>query len=124
MVVVEDNPQDVELLRTALVELQLPVTVFIAENAVQAFGLMRLMPEPPAVVVLDLNLPLIKGQAVLREIRGDRRWALVPVVILTSSQVGAEAEECLRLGATAYVVKPPLYEGYLDVARRLGAYIP
>jgi CheY-like chemotaxis protein len=122
LVMVDDNPGDVTLMRSAISEVALPVRVHVAEDAAGFFALMGLFPDPPALVLLDINLPLLKGPFILGEIREDRAWRDVPVIILTSAQGGADLAEC-RAFATEVITKPALYDGYLEVAQGFARYL-
>lgn len=119
----EDNPDDRYLLAQALDESQAEAHVVTAENAVQFFRMMRTLRPLPQLVVVDLNLPIIAGHQVLREIRQDPVWASVPVVVLSSSSLEPDILEARRQGAAAYFVKPSRYEGYLDIARQVRSLI-
>jgi CheY-like chemotaxis protein len=123
VVLIEDNPDDIRLIRLALDEAGLHVNVQVAEGSTQAFELMGKLPRPPAVVVLDLNLPLVKGEAILREIRNGGAWNDVPVIVLTSSQAERDIDACLKFGASAFKSKPPLFDGYVEFARSLVRYL-
>ncbi len=120
----DDNPDDRALLVSALAEAGIAARVVPAENAVQTYAYMRLMKHaPPDLVVIDLNLPVIKGQTVLRDLKCDPEWKSVPAVVLSSSDLDKDIEECLGLGAEAYFVKPARYEGYLDIAGKLREHL-
>ncbi|MBA3708900.1 MAG: response regulator [Planctomycetes bacterium] len=122
MLVIDDNPGDVTLLREAFMEVQIPLDLLVAENAVQAYAMMRDIPESkaPDIILIDLNLPVIKGQAVLRELSDFHPWRKSRKVVLSSSAASHEIAECLRLGAHEYVVKPTEFDDYIELARRLG----
>jgi CheY-like chemotaxis protein len=122
LVMVDDNPGDVTLFRAAVSEVGLHVHVHVAEDAAHFFTLMRLFLDPPELVVLDVNLPLLKGPFILGEIREDRVWRDVPVVIFTSAQGGVDLVEC-RAFATDVIIKPALYDGYIEVAQGLARYL-
>jgi CheY-like chemotaxis protein len=123
LIVLDDNPGDVTLLRAALSEVGPPVTVHVAEDAPRFFSLMREFLDPPALVILDLNLPLLKGTVVLDEIRDDRVWRDVPVVILTSSRATSDLVDCRHRGATDFIVKPSVFDGYIALAQSLARYL-
>jgi two-component system, chemotaxis family, response regulator Rcp1 len=123
MILIEDNPHDVELIRLALYDAHIQANLHVAEDSVRAFELMSALAAPPALVVLDLNLPLIKGAAILCEIRHGSRWKDVPVIVLTSSQSERDIEECIKLGATAYKTKPSVFEGFVEFAYSLTRYL-
>ena len=82
----------------------------------------RALSNRPAVILLDLNLPLVSGLEVLRRIRSDDRTRLLPVVILTSSKEEQDLIEGYRLGANSYVRKPVDFAEFLEATRQLGLY--
>ncbi len=126
---VEDNPLDVELLRTAFCEIGLAAVQFvIAQNAIEAFRYIdRQSPFeraaiPPDLILVDLNLPAIRGATVLREFR--RHLQRTPTLVLTSSENGAELTWCRLNGAIECITKPRDIAGYIALARTLKAYLP
>jgi two-component system, chemotaxis family, response regulator Rcp1 len=123
VILIEDNPHDVHFLRLALSEMGVHVKLHVAEDPVHAFALMAEPSVTPAVIILDLNLPLIKGPSVLREMRTAGRWKDVPVIVLTSSAAEDDIDQCLELGANAYKIKPAYFDGYLAFARYLTSYL-
>ncbi len=126
VLVIDDNPGDVTLLREAFIEVKIPLELLVAENAIQAYAMMRDIPESkaPDIILIDLNLPIIKGQAVLRELSDFHPWRKSRKVVLSSSAASHEITECLRLGAHEYVVKPSKFDDYIELARRLGSMGP
>jgi CheY-like chemotaxis protein len=122
---VEDNPLDVELLGEALRELGVPHRHLVAENAIQAYSHLRLMTRTcaPSLVVVDLNLPVIHGDTLLRELRSHVPWLGTSLVVLTSSLSPQDHRRALAAGADETMTKPITYEGYLDVARHLATYL-
>lgn len=121
VLIVEDNPGDIHLIKEAFQEARLEAEILVAENAVQAFTYMRDLPEAeaPNLVLIDLNLPIIKGPTVLREVREHRPWKRSRAVVLSSSSAEQEISTCLKLGADEYVVKPTAFEDYVALAQYL-----
>jgi two-component system response regulator len=117
VILIEDNPHDAKLLRLALAEAGIRAQLHVAAEPVRAFELLAGLTTPPALVILDLNLPLIAGAAILGDIRVSRRWAEVPVVVLTSSLLERDIDACIELGANGYKLKPASFEGYHALAR-------
>ncbi len=121
---VEDNADDVELVRQACAERHLDVDLHVVENAVQAFSFMAKQgayaaTPKPTVVILDLNLPLINGVKTLNIIRSSPEWRGTPVIILTSSQRPEERSLCTRMGITSYQIKPKTWDEWLRLASDL-----
>lgn len=127
---VEDNPQDVQLLQEACREARLPVHFIIVETAIAAFWYMEgrygyeEAPRPPQLILLDLNLPAIRGRSVLQEVVGSRDYGRIPVVVLSSSCDLMELKTCIAMGAAECITKPTTFEGYAEVVRRLRRYLP
>ena len=110
VLLVEDNPADVYLVRMFFERLGLDIELEVAgdgELALELLGLDGAAEPPPApeLVLLDLNLPRIDGWELLRRIKADPRLTVVPVVILSSAQSEHEVERCYRLHASAFVPK-------------------
>ncbi len=126
VLVIEDNLGDFHLLEESFGEQALPAQLYLVENAVQAFsflskqGLYAGMPTPD-LILLDLNLPVIQGHKVLDVIRTTDDWKNIPVAVLSSSTRKKDQEAVARYGIEAYLVKPGHYDGYLELARNLGA---
>jgi CheY-like chemotaxis protein len=116
---VEDNPGDANLLREALEEAGADVSIDVATNGVHGIEYLHQYEHLPDLIVLDINMPVMNGFTLLRLIGRHADWSRVPVVMLTSSQRPAEYAEAMELGAAGYLVKPPEYDGYVDLARRL-----
>lgn len=126
ILLVEDDPHDVELTLRAFRQMRLTNPVHVARDGVEALDFLfatgrhadrggRL----PQVVLLDLNLPRKSGLDVLRQIKADPQTRDIPVVVLTVSTRGRDIEECRRLGAETYIVKPVRFESFREVASTL-----
>ena len=110
ILMVEDNPSDVELVRTAFEELAIAWedTVFRdGDAAIEGLIALARNGPLPHLVLLDLNLPRTSGHVVLKHLRSMPPFARVPVVVLSTSNHPADREGCLRDGADDYLVKPP-----------------
>ncbi len=77
----------------------------------------------PALVLLDLNLPDMSGTDILKQIKGDERLKLTPVVVLTTTDDKQEIERCYELGCNVYITKPVNYESFSDAIRQLGLFL-
>jgi two-component system response regulator len=130
ILLVEDNPDDVELTLHAFASNRILNPVVTARDGVEALDYLfatgphagRDTRTQPAVVLLDLKLPRIDGLEVLRRIRGDERTRLLPVVILTSSNEDRDRIEGYALGANSYVRKPVDFDEFVRAAGQLGLY--
>ena len=130
ILLVEDNPDDIELTRLALERCGVANRLEVAMDGAEALDYLfgtgahegRDVTDRPAVVLLDIKLPKIDGIEVLRRIRDDERTRLVPVVMLTSSKFDKELIETYGLGANSYMRKPVEFEQFIDTVRQLGFY--
>lgn len=117
ILVIEDNPGDIYLLRKALGEADVDAELLVFEDGAQATAFARTsMATPPHLIVLDLNLPKKSGAEVLRLIRGIESLANLPVYILTSSASPQEAREAKSLGVQEFITKPMDFAGFLQIA--------
>jgi two-component system, response regulator len=129
ILLVEDNPHDEELTLRALQKSHILNPVIVAHDGAEALdyllarGKHASSPPPlPQVVLLDLKLPKVDGLEVLRELRGNTRTRLLPVVVLTSSKEQQDMLSSYELGANSYVRKPVDFGQFLEAARQLGLY--
>ena len=130
ILLVEDNPDDVELTTLALAEAKIRNPVVVARNGVEALEYLlgtgahagRDAAEQPVVVFLDIKLPLLSGIDVLRRMRQEERTKRTPVVMLTSSKEQVDIAATYELGANSYVQKPVGFENFVVAARQLGLY--
>src|SRR5258708_7554362 len=128
ILLIEDNPDDELLTRRAFQKNNILNTVVVAHDGAEALDMLlgsgaeREPMPPPAVILLDLNLPKISGLEVLRPPRSDDPPRLLPVVILTSSREEQDLIEGYRLGANSYVRKPVDFAEFLSATRQLGLY--
>jgi CheY-like chemotaxis protein len=129
ILLVEDDPKDIELTLTALDGYNLANEVVIARDGVEALdylyrrGTFAERPAgQPVVILLDLKMPKLDGIQVLRQLKADEQMRLIPVVILTSSRESRDLEECYRLGVNAYVVKPVRFADFVEAVRQIGVF--
>jgi CheY-like chemotaxis protein len=129
ILMVEDDPKDVELTLTALDEYHLANEVVVTRDGQQAMdylysrGEFSTRPEGnPAVMLLDLKLPRVDGLEVLQKIRSDPQLKMVPVVVLTSSQEEKDMIRSYALGVNAYVVKPVDFHEFVNAVKELGVF--
>ena len=117
ILLVEDNPGDVQLLRTAFEEIGVDPPLDVAETGEAALAYPDLN-AAPGLVVLDLNLPIVGGLEVLERLLKRSGWA-TPIVILTSSEREQEHERARRAGAAQVLLKPSSWPEHLGLARQL-----
>lgn len=125
----EDNPNDVELVVTALKDARLVNEIIVANDGEQALDCLyrrgrfatRTGPQP-AVILLDLKMPKVDGREVLRQIRADPALREIPVVVLTSSREESDLLQSYQLGVNAYVVKPVDFEEFTSAVGKLGFF--
>ena len=123
ILLIEDNPDDVELTMRALEKNRIVNDVIVARDGAEALDLLMAENGPsPAVTLLDLKLPKITGIEVLRQIRSHPRTRFFPVVILTSSREERDLVESYSSGANSYVRKPIDFPEFLDAVHKLGVY--
>lgn len=123
IVLVEDNPDDVTLTLRALRKGEIASDVTVLRDGAEALDHL-LDPDlrPPDLVLLDINLPRLDGLEVLRRLRRDERTALLPVVVLTTSQEQQDIVASYRLGANSYIRKPVDFDKFTGAVRALGVY--
>ena len=129
ILVVEDDPRDVELTLTALDEYKLANEVVLARDGKEALDYLHCREqfasrsdESPAVILLDLKLPKVNGLEVLQQIRSDERLKMIPVVVLTSSHEEKDMLTSYQLGVNAYVVKPVDFHEFVNAVKELGMF--
>lgn len=130
ILLVEDNPNDVELTLRALRKQNLDGKVFVVRDGAEALDFIfasgtysaRKIEARPKVVLLDLKLPKIDGIEVLKKVKSDERTRNIPVVMLTSSQEERDVAESYRLGVNSYIVKPVDFSNFVHAVGELGIY--
>jgi CheY-like chemotaxis protein len=127
--IVEDDPNDVELTLTALTDHNLANEVVITRDGQQAWDYLyrrgefsTRCPDNPAVMLLDLKLPKVGGMEVLQQIKSDERLKMIPVVVLTSSHEEKDVMRSYSLGVNAYVVKPVDFHDFVNAVKELGVF--
>jgi len=129
ILLVEDDPKDVDLTLAALGEYNLANEVFVVHDGAEALDYLHARgnyrsraKENPAVLLLDLKLPKVDGLEVLRTIRSEERLKLIPVVVLTSSREERDMVASYKLGVNAYVVKPVDFHEFVNAIKELGVF--
>ena len=111
---VEDNPADVLLVRVALSQVPFPLKLLVAKDGEQALKMLDSPEFQPSLIILDLNMPRVDGQTVLKQYQQKTK---IPIVIFSSTQNKVEVQKALALGAREYVQKPIGFEPYADAVR-------
>lgn len=122
ILLVEDDPADVELTLRALSRHNLTNRVRTARDGVEALEYLFGNAPLPKLVLLDLKLPKMNGLEVLRHLKADARTHRIPVVMLTSSREAPDIAEAYELGANSYIVKPVEFESFVKAVSDLGLY--
>src|SRR5438270_10035114 len=129
ILLVEDDPRDVEVTMKALGEDKLANEVVVTRDGEKALDYHYCRAEfsarpndNPAVMLLDLKLPKVDGLQVLQQIRSDERLKLMPVVVLTSSHEEKDMMRSYKLGVNAYVVKPVDFHEFVNAIKELGVF--
>jgi DNA-binding response OmpR family regulator len=129
ILLVEDDPKDVELTLTGLAEYNLANEVVVARDGEEALdylfrrGNHETRPNGnPAVMLLDLKLPKVNGFEVLEQVRANEDLKMIPIVVLTSSHEERDLVASYKLGVNAYVVKPVDFHQFVNAVRELGVF--
>ena len=130
ILLVEDNPDDVQLTLRALKKNNIMNEIIVAQDGVEALDYLfgtgkfsgRDMSVMPQMILLDLKMPRMDGLEVLLRIRADERTKLLPVVVLTTSNEDIDRIESYKLGANSYVRKPVDFNQFAEAVNQLGLY--
>ena len=125
ILLVEDNPMDVDLTLRAFKRRRVTNTILVARDGEEALAWLPRWDAGetwPAVILFDLKLPKIDGPQVLRQIRAHPRLSVIPVVLLTTSAENSDVQTAYRLGAISYIVKPVEFEKFMDVSESIKLY--
>ncbi|EHC08664.1 response regulator receiver protein [Fischerella thermalis JSC-11] len=124
ILLIEDNPGDVELTKIALEDSKISVNLNIVEDGVEAIAFLRRegkyanVPHPD-IVLLDLNLPKKDGREVLAEIKADEKLKRIPVVVLTTSQAEEDVLKVYNLSANCYITKPVDFDQFVKIVQSI-----
>jgi two-component system response regulator len=123
ILLVEDDPADVELTRETMADAKVVTHLHVVGDGLEALAFLRREGKyadapRPDLILLDLNLPRMDGRTFLSEIRGDDRFKSIPIVVLTTSQAEEDILKSYRLGANCYITKPV---GLVEFARVVSA---
>jgi len=125
ILLVEDNPMDVDLTLRAFKRRRVTNTILVARDGEEALAWLPRWEagEPwPAVILLDLKLPKVDGLEVLRRIKQHPTLCVIPVVVLTTSEESADVQSAYHLGVNSYIVKPVEFEKFMEVSEKVDLY--
>jgi CheY-like chemotaxis protein len=129
ILIVEDDPKDVDLTLTALEEYNLANEVVVTHDGEEALDYLYCRGSfktrtngSPAVVLLDLKLPKVDGLEVLEQMKSDQKLKMIPVVVLTSSRQERDLVASYKYGVNAYVVKPVDFHEFVNAIKELGSF--
>lgn len=129
ILLVEDDPKDVELALTGLDEYNLANEVMVTRDGEEALDYLYRRGNyktrangNPAVMLLDLKLPKVNGFEVLEQVRADQNLKMIPVVVLTSSHEERDLVKSYKLGVNGYVVKPLDFHQFVNAVKELGMF--
>jgi two-component system, chemotaxis family, response regulator Rcp1 len=127
LLLVEDNPGDVRLLRETFKEARVRINLHVASDGVEAMAFLTHEREHahaprPDLILLDLNLPKKDGREVLEEIKGNPVLKRIPVVILTTSELDTDVMQSYDSHANCYITKPVDFDGFLKVVRSIDGF--
>jgi CheY-like chemotaxis protein len=129
ILLVEDDPRDVELTLTALEEHNLANKVLVVHDGAEALDYLYRRGKfktraggHPIVVLLDIKMPKVNGLEVLKTIKADEHLKIIPVVVLSSSRETPDLVECYKHGVNAYVVKPVDFAEFMKAVKHLGIF--
>ncbi|MCC7065009.1 MAG: response regulator [Planctomycetes bacterium] len=122
ILLVEDDPRDLELTLRTLKKNNIANHIFVARDGAEALAFLQSGSAQPRLVLLDLKLPKVSGLEVLTQIRQNPATKDTPVVILTSTDDQPEIDACYRLGANSFVRKPVDFAQFTEAVRQVGVY--
>jgi CheY-like chemotaxis protein len=130
ILLVEDNPNDVELTLHVLKKNNLTNRIHVVRDGAEALEYLfssgayaeRDLNQTPKVILLDLKLPKVDGMEVLKRIKADERTRSIPMVVLTSSREERDIVDSYRLGVNSYITKPVDFDHFTEAVRQLGLY--
>ena len=130
ILLVEDNPSDVDLTKRAFEKKHLANSLVVAHDGQEALDYLfgagayagRNIANVPACILLDLKLPKLDGVTVLQTLKSDKRTRMIPVIVLTSSNEPRDVLKCYDLGTNSYIRKPVNFDEFVEAVSHLGLY--
>ena len=122
ILLIEDDPDDVELLKEALKNAGIIYEIKILEEGNSVLPYLEMCKIFPDVIVLDLNIPKLHGREVLQLLKKSDRFRNIPVVVMTTASSQREKETCLLAGADQFLTKPSIVAGFDDAVKTIVAH--
>lgn len=130
ILLIEDNPADIELTVRALKKNNIANNIQIIEDGEEALNYLfrkgkyqdRPENDEPKLIILDIKLPKVNGLEILVKIKSDEKLKVIPVVVLTSSREEQDVVQSYKLGVNSYIVKPVDYYNFTESVKKLGFY--
>lgn len=125
ILLVEDNPVDIDLTRRAFARSQLLGPISVAHDGEEALGMIPRWDageRPPSLILLDINLPRVNGIEVLRQLKTHPKYRCIPVIMLSSSSEDRDLADAYALGVNSYIVKPVDYDRFVEAAGHIERY--
>ena len=125
ILLVEDRAIDVDLTKRAFAKRKLVNPIQVARDGEEAVGLIERWEAgepPPICILLDLRMPKLNGLEALRRLKSHPQFAIIPVIVLTTSKEDRDIEEAYKLGCNSYIVKPVEFEKFMEVASEIEVY--
>jgi len=123
VLLVEDNPADVDLIREGFEESKIYCHLEVARDGIEAMQMLRHEQDlgcvRPDLILLDLNMPRMDGREVLAEIKQDESLKTIPVVIMTSSEAERDIAKCYELHANAFIIKPLGLDQLIEIVTQI-----
>jgi len=125
ILLVEDNPLDLDLTLRAFAQQNLTNPILVARDGEEALAYIPTWDageNVPVVILLDLKMPKVSGLEVLEILKNHPKYKTIPIVVLTSSEESSDVKSAYRLGANSYIVKPVDFDKFMDVAKNIELY--
>jgi CheY-like chemotaxis protein len=125
ILLVEDNPVDVDLTQRAFIRRKLANQVLVARDGEEALAWIprwEAGETKPAVILLDLNMPRVDGLTVLKTLKTHPELKNIPIVVLTTSKEDRDISKAYELGVNSYIVKPVDFDNFMEVAQQIELY--
>jgi len=119
LLIVDDDPDDIQLFCEALAEINETIHCFSATNGEEALQLLKATIVKPDFIFLDLNMPRMNGKQLLVQLKSDPQFASILVIIYSTSKIKQDVEDSLRMGAVAFITKPNKFEYLVEAISRV-----